>query len=576
MNSCCPKNPAFLLALLFAAGCTDSVDPPANESGGLCDSDLTGIRAIQGEGPSSPVEGSELTLKGVATHIGDKGFYLEDAAVPADPSGSRALFVADQELAASVRAGQWLAVSGRVAELGDREDTLTALTGVSDHQVCSEQADLPVTYAELPLGPDGRESLEAMRVSFRQALVLSDHYNLHRGEMTLSSNGVPRVPTEVRLPGPQAMQLQQENQENAIAGRLAPHSGPWPVGTVLAPVVGAMGHDGRRQRLFLESAPEGSSAVPQPVPQAAEGAVRIVNANLLNFWNGDGRGGGFPGERGAESLQQFEAQKARTRAAMAQIQPDLLAVQELENDGFGPHSAASDLLALLNETGHDDWAFIDPGNGAIGGDVIAVGLFYRSGVLEAVGPARVLDGPEFQRLSRQPLAQRFRERRSGAQFLAVTNHLKSKGRCPGDGENSDRQDGQGCWNRARVDAVVAQLPAWGEIAASSGSDHVIILGDMNAWRLEDPIRTFTDAGYVDLVESLSGLPQHSFLYWGQTGTLDYAFASPSLAAHAVRALNWHVNAAYPQKMEMPMPWMRFSDHDPVIVDFDFSQSATSD
>ena len=99
---------------------------------------------------------------------------------------------------------------------------------------------------------------------------------------------------------------------------------------------------------------------------------------------------------------------------------------------------------------------------------------------------------------------------------------------------------------------------------------------MNAWRLEDPIRTFTDAGYVDLVESLSGLPQHSFLYWGQTGTLDYAFASPSLAAHAVRALNWHVNAAYPQKMEMPMPWMRFSDHDPVIVDFDFSQSATSD
>jgi predicted extracellular nuclease len=108
-----------------------------------------------------------------------------------------------------------------------------------------------------------------------------------------------------------------------------------------------------------------------------------------------------------------------------------------------------------------------------------------------------------------------------------------------------------------------------------GTDNIIVLGDMNAWRNEDPIRLFRDFGYIELVEQLSGLPQHSFLYWGQIGTLDYAFASSALAEYARKAEIWNINASWPQKMEQPQPWLRASDHDPVIVDLDFSQSATS-
>jgi predicted extracellular nuclease len=107
-------------------------------------------------------------------------------------------------------------------------------------------------------------------------------------------------------------------------------------------------------------------------------------------------------------------------------------------------------------------------------------------------------------------------------------------------------------------------------------EHVLILGDMNAWRREDPIRAFRDAGYVELLEKLSGLPQYSFLYFGQRGTLDYAFASPSLARAARRAFIWHINADWPGGMALPQPWLRMSDHDPVIVDLEFSQAATSD
>jgi predicted extracellular nuclease len=208
--------------------------------------------------------------------------------------------------------------------------------------------------------------------------------------------------------------------------------------------------------------------------------------------------------------------------------------------------------------------------------VITVGLFYRRQVLEAVGEPHLLDGPEFRALSRQPLAQVFRDRRSGSEFLVAVNHLKSKGRCPDQGKNADQQDGQNCWNFARVSAVDAQMPWLQKLAAEMNTENLLILGDMNAWRNEDPIRRFADFGVVDLVQQLSGLPQHSFLFWGATGTLDYAFASPSLALYATHAVNWHVNADYPRKMEQAQPWLRASDHDPVIVDFDFSQSRTSD
>ena len=126
-----------------------------------------------------------------------------------------------------------------------------------------------------------------------------------------------------------------------------------------------------------------------------------------------------------------------------------------------------------------------------------------------------------------------------------------------------------------MSAVRAQAPWLNELAAEMGTDNIIILGDMNAWRNEDPISQFKEFGYADLVGQLSGLPQYSYMYFGQIGTLDYALASSALAEHAQRAEILHINSNWPRKMEQPQPWLRASDHDPVIVDLDFSQRATS-
>jgi len=560
--------------LLGLAACDDAFEPTTAR--GICAGDFTPITVVQGHGPTSPLVAETVNVSGLVTRVEPgRGFYVEAPGATAHDA-SAALFV-EYPGAARVSTGDVLVIAGRVAEIGSGSDTLTSLVESSLVEKCAEGSELPVHGVDLPLDAQQRESLEGMRVALPAGLVVSDTYRMRNGEWTLSAGGPLRVPTEDSQPGKPALAAASDNLARSLSIALAGDDPPaLPAGTVVGPLMGVLGNDGKAQRLEAEQLPESFPGSPVPLEPVAAGQLRIVGANLLNFFNGDGRGGGFPTERGARTAKEFEAQKARTQAAIARLQPQLLAVQELENDGFDEDSAARSLLQLLNTSGHADWQVVDPGFGPIGGDVITVGLFYRAEVLEAIGGPQLLDGPAFNRLSRLPLAHLFRHRGSGETLLVAVNHLKSKGRCPESGPNADQGDGQGCWNRARIDAVEALAPWLHSLASELGTPNTLILGDMNAWRHEDPIEAFRQAGYVELVETLSGLPQYSFLYFGQRGTLDYAFASPDLAAHAMHAEIPHINADWPQGMALPEPWLRMSDHDPVVIDFDFSQEATSD
>jgi len=469
-------------------------------------------------------------------------------------------------------------LTGRVLERGQSRDTLTSLSGISASQDCAVGLELPDSTLSLPLNSRQREAVESMRISFREHLNVTDVYNLYRGEVTLSVNGTLRIPTEEMLPGKAAANLAKNNRERSI--RAGFKQADYPLvrsGSSIPTVTGVMGHNGRGQLLLLEPPLHSDLPPPPELAKPTAATIRVVSMNLLNFFNGDGAGGAFPTERGARNYDDFLAQANRIQSALAVMQPTLIAVQELENDGFGEYSAARSLIDLLNEAVQGEWLVVENQSGKIGNDVITVGLFYRSDILEAVGEPHVLDSPPFRGLSRQPLAQLFRDRTSGAQFFVAGNHLKSKGSCPDSGKNADQHDGQSCWNPSRVEAARA-LTTWAdELAKDVGTQNVLILGDMNAYRKEAPIRAFREAGYTDLVEYLSGLPQYSYVYWGEAGTLDYAFTTEALLNFVHRAEIWHVNAEWPRRVEdLPQPWLRYSDHDPVVLDLDFSQSATSD
>ena len=84
---------------------------------------------------------------------------------------------------------------------------------------------------------------------------------------------------------------------------------------------------------------------PRPAPPTVPGDRRIAGFNVLNLFNGDGAGGGFPTERGAASADEYARQQAKLIAVVQALDPDLAALMEIENDGYGPASSLAQFVA---------------------------------------------------------------------------------------------------------------------------------------------------------------------------------------------------------------------------------------
>lgn len=573
-----PLLAAFFCIAAWLGGC-GSAEPLPLLPQADCAGAVTPVAAIQGEALRSPMEGERVSVRSVVTLVlPGRGLFLEDLPPDGLVSTSDGLYVDDGELAATVNPGDRIVVAGEVAELGTDDGSLTALTDLRGYRRCEQGIPPPISDARLPMDRPAREALEGMHLMLQQPLSVTDVYPLAQGRLGISQNEFLPAPTEVARPGAEAREQRRANRDRLLYVELGPYEpGPVAVGTSVLAAQGVLGEDRKGHVLHLSAA---LPAVPMPiyrVPPPGEDEVRVLGLNLLNYFNGDGQGGGFPGARGARSAEAFADQRERLAGLFRHVQPQLLAVSELENDGFGPGSAILDLRADLAGPEGTPWAVIDPHGGApIGNAIITVGLLYRSDLLEPEGPPQVLPGGVFNRRSRQPLAQSFRHRASGLAFLVVANHFKSKGGCPADGPDADKRDGQGCWNAARVDSA-RRLSAWvHELAGRLSDGRALILGDLNAYRLEDPIQAIIEAGFKDLTASGGFRPEYSYVYGGEAGTLDYAFASEALRPHVRMARILNINAGYPPGAELEPFWLGASDHDPVLVDLRLRQAATLD
>jgi len=571
-----PLIAAFFCAT-FSVGCAEDHSSSQTEYA-RCTFSTTAIASIQGSRPASSLIDRQVTVQGIVTlNEAGHGIYLEEPGSDADEHTSNAIFLQSTELPQKVKQGSWISAQGMVTELRKGRNSLTALTDISDIIQCSSGQILPLATIELPLDGLEREALEGMRIQPAGTLTVTDIYQLGRGKFSLAGNGFQFVATEIVAPGSKAKKHTRINRNHTLPATFAKNAAPADLltsGLSITDLTGVLAHDERSLRVSVQSMSTGQPSALTPPDQPGAGELRVVGMNLQNFFNGDGKNGGFPTPRGAQTTAEYDDQRLRLGAAIRELNPHVLAVMELENDGFGPLSAAADFIALAEEATGGSWQVARPTGDDTGGDVITVGLFYRNDLLEAVGSARTLTGPEFRK-SRQPLAQVFRQRSSDETVLVVANHLKSKGSCPDSGVDANQKDGQGCWNPMRV-ASAKKMSAWvNSLSASTQTDNALILGDMNAYRQEDPIDALRDAGFVELLDNAAG-STYSFIFYGQAGTLDYAFASAALQQKVQQAFIWHVNAALPANMELPQPWLRFSDHDPVVVDIRLHQSATSD
>ncbi len=568
---------AFFCAAIIAGGCrVDQSDAEVVVT--PCPGGATPIANVQGDDTESLMLGQRVTVQGIVTLLqsGD-GLFIEEPGSDADERTSNAIFVQYTDLPPGVGPGSVIHAQGQVSEIGEGRYSLTALTDVSELIQCSSSQNLPITKVALPLNGPGREALEGMRIQIEDRLTVTDVFQFGQGKVTLSGNGLQFAPTEVMAPGPDIAGLLAKNRAFALPVMLPDNTYQPELlinGIAIQPIIGVMAHDDRGLRVSLPSISPNLSARFAPPRAAAAGSLRVVGMNLQNYFNGDGKGLGFPTAKGAETAAEFQQQRDHIGAAIGALAPHVIAVMELENDGFDAASAAQDFIQLANNATQKTWAVTRPVGDNTGTDKITVGIFYRSDRLKAVGPAQTLTGPEFK-FSRQPQAQLFQQRPHGGRILIVINHLKSKGSCPDSGDNADQKDGQGCWNPMRL-ASAQKMSAWAkDVAASAGTDNILILGDMNAYRNEDPIGAIREAGFIELMDKKQG-QTYSYVYFGQHGTLDYAFSSEALLENVQHAFIWHVNAALPVNMDLPRPWLRFSDHDPVVIDTRLRQSNTSD
>ena len=564
--------------------------PLAAAAESACGSPATPISEVQGTGPASPLAGKTVTVEGILTQDsrsdgGFGGFYLQQAdhQTDNDPATSEALFVyTDRDTGAS---GMRLRVTGKVKEYHG----LTELVAVRNLRTCGKEALPAPVPLTLPWAVNP-EHLENMRVAFRQPLTVVDNYNLARyGELALAASDQVQ-PTEYLPPGNQAHRQSARNRQNRVLlddnrSRRDPRPVPWPpaglssatvrAGDRIDGLVGVLDFRFDAWRIQPAETPVFLATNPRkPAPSApAADSLRVLALNLGNYFNGDGKGGNFPTPRGAATMADFQRQQQRLIQTLQAPDPDILALTELENDGYGPHSAIASLASALGS----QWRFVST-PGQDGDDEIRTGLLFRADRVSARGsPARLTGGP-FRSQGRPPLAQDFARLDGDTTVRVIVPHLKSKSCRGARGDDQDQADGQGCYT-SRRNAEAQALTDWpGTVSGDPRSAGTLIIGDLNSYAREQPLAIFAKAGFTSMVHHFHPCTedqcrQYTYRYRGEKGTLDYALASEALMPRIFNARSWLVNADEPRVLgyqgdQQPgknEPW-RSTDHNPVIVD----------
>lgn len=280
-------------------------------------------------------------------------------------------------------------------------------------------------------------------------------------------------------------------------------------------------------------------------------------------------------------MRAFRQQRDKVVATLAGLRADVVALQEIENDGWGEDSAIADLVGALNRAlGRDgDYRFVRSATEMLGKDQIKVGLIYRESRVRLVGEPAAYEQGAFVDRNRVPLAATFEPVDGGVPFTVVSNHFKSKGGCEeASGGDRDQGDFQACWNDTRRQAARELVDWLATDPTGSGGNQVLVMGDLNAYGLEDPIRLMVDRGYRDVVAQHAGEGPYSYVWRGESGRLDHALASAALASRVTGAAGWHINAdeldvfgwaneRVPDRVRrLADPGaIRSSDHDPLLV-----------
>ena len=571
----------------------------------------TPIGAIQGSGAAARpgTYTIEAVVTGVYADLSPAGFYVQDEAATADsdPATADALFVVVPNPTVSI--GDRVRITGVVREDAAAPSFNQAVLTEPAITVVSSGRALPafITISNAAFSTAAAERYEGMRVQFSAPMTVTDNFSLkQRGELVLSAQGLTYQPTQFidpndepatgtsstgtrNLAAVQAYQTANDNKSLVLDdGSSAPNPNPSPyldpasgtvlVGSTLSGLRGIMGYGygkWRIQPLSGAGAPVIKTERPKAPPAFGPLDLKLASFNVLNYFNGDGEGGGFPTARGAKTPEDFARQRRKIILALSQMNADVVGLTEIENDGNGSASAIQDLVNGLNEAmGAGTYIFVNDGDAnqqPNNTDLIHCAIIYKPKAVAPLGPPLVATVQGV--FERPPLAQVFvTQRKERPDTLGfIVNHFKSKG--SGSGTNADQNDGQGGSNDRRRAQARALVQFINQTVIPAGAARVVSAGDYNANYEEDPMDIMRAAGLVPATPPTSA----SYVFKGLTGSLDHAVITNNLVGF-LDVKKWHINSAEPIMLEYDVAGdatdittpFRSSDHDPVLIGVNFA------
>ncbi|MFL4908945.1 lamin tail domain-containing protein [Streptomyces sp. MMS24-I2-30] len=563
------------------------------------------IHDIQGTTRISPQNGKSVTnVPGVVTGVrstGSKGYWIQDPEPDQNPATSEGIFVFTGSATPLVKVGDSVLVSGKVSEYypggqSSGAQSVTELTGPSavvlsagNKLPAAEVVDagtIPETYArEVPGGTiepeqlapakyalDWLESREGMLVQIGDSRVVgaSNAYNETWITTKPKENPTPRGGTIY------------QGYDEPNSGRL-----------LVAPLTGDPLHADVGDTLT------GTTA--GPVDYGTYGGYSIQATQVGTVKSGgikpDVAKKGKSNELSVatynvENLDPTDPQSKFDRLADGVVKnlaaPDIVSLEEIQDDNGakddGTVSAGKTMaqfIAAIEKAGGPTyaWRSIDPVNdqdgGEPGGNIRNVFLFNparvsfvdrpggdsttgvqavsdgKKGVKLSASPGRIDPASSAWKSSRKPLVGEFVFR--GEQVFVVGNHFNSKGGDqPVHGAVQPPVLGSETQRTAQAQEVNTFVRS---ILAKDSKAKVVVLGDLNDYQFSKPLATLTSGGVLtDLINTLPADERYSYVYDGNSQTLDHILVSPAVKRPDYEVV--HINAEFADQT---------SDHDPQVV-----------
>lgn len=567
------------------------------------------VADIQGAGHQSTYDGTAVRTSGIVTAVDTAGFWFQDPVGDDEAATSEGLFVSTRG-ATAVNIGDEVSVTGTVAELRSesRPDdlTVTALTGAMV-EVRSTGNALPAAIViardRIPPstivdddglarfepdtdGIDFYESLEGMRVTVPEAIATGPISRF--GEVFVLANGGAGTSGSnaaggITLTANAGVDFNPERIKVA-AGFSATPDFMVNEGDSLGNVTGVLGYGFGNYEVRPDvpiRATRGNTAPESSALPSGGSVLSIATYNVENLDPDD--------EDGDRDVADGKFDRLARQIAENLGAPDIVGLQEIQDDDGSLESGlvtAAETLARLTAgvnavLGADVYRYIDNtfiGNGTSGGQPggnIRVAYLYRSDRVSAVpGSERSVADAEEQRTNpehpffggRLPLAVDFLF--NGARVTVVNNHFASKGGgTPVFGAVQPFVNGNA---EVRTQQAAAINTFVDDLLSADPGAHVIVLGDLNEFWF-DPIigehLTGAREGTVlhNLWLQLPETERYSYIYEGNSQTLDHILVTENLRARLVGFDAVHVNSPFADQA---------SDHDPLLAAFDFGAIRT--